>query len=252
MAELETQTPQPPDAIAALHKMSTTAGVATEEYVAINNLAVASAILGLATALAFIGWPFLVIGLAALLCGIWALRQIHNSGGTQGGKSLAWAGILLSMLIAGAISASSIRQYRADKNEREQIEALVSRFGNCIMTGNYSGAYALMDPEFQKKATLEQFTQVWSGQQTPQVWGALQEMASNGKVEVNVNADGSSYAATTALLRFQTPRQPLRLTMTFHRSSEGSWQIQQMYELFDFRQPRQPRQRRQPTQPPTQ
>src|ERR1044071_7201619 len=52
MPELE-QANQQDDPIAALHRMSTTAGVGSQDYVAINNLAIAAALLGLGTALAF-------------------------------------------------------------------------------------------------------------------------------------------------------------------------------------------------------
>src|SRR5438067_1559244 len=82
MAELETQRPVN-DPIAALHKMSTTAGVGTTEYVAINNLAIVAAVLGLVTGLAFFGAPFMLIGVAGILCGIVALKQITDSNGTQ-------------------------------------------------------------------------------------------------------------------------------------------------------------------------
>src|SRR5437867_2385125 len=91
---------EPPDPMAHLHKMSTTAGVGSQDYVAINNAAIVSVILGLCTALAFLGIPFLIIGAAGIVFGIIALVQIRHSNGTQGGAGLAILGILLSLVIA--------------------------------------------------------------------------------------------------------------------------------------------------------
>ena len=46
--------PQGPDPLAKLHKMSTTAGVASQQYVAVNTSAVIAALLGVASALALL------------------------------------------------------------------------------------------------------------------------------------------------------------------------------------------------------
>src|SRR3954466_13908623 len=94
---------EPADPIAHLHKMSTTAGVGSQDYVAINNSAIISVILGMCTALAFLGIPFLVVGAAGIVFGIIALVQIRNSKLTRGGTGLAILGILLSLAIAGSV-----------------------------------------------------------------------------------------------------------------------------------------------------
>jgi len=95
-----------PDPIAHLHKMSTTAGVGSQDYVAINNAAIVSVILGLCTALAFLGIPFLIVGAAGIVSGIIALLQIRHSNGTQGGRGLAILGMLLSLALAGSVAAA--------------------------------------------------------------------------------------------------------------------------------------------------
>src|SRR5690242_19183421 len=120
MPELEPQQP-PADPIAALHKMSTTAGISTGEYVAINNLAISAAVLGLATALVFVGLPFLLLGLAAIGLGVVALRQIHDSNGTQGGRGLAILGILLALLLSGSAIARQMAGEAALRPEKQAI-----------------------------------------------------------------------------------------------------------------------------------
>src|SRR5438552_9086922 len=85
------------DPLAHLHKMSTTAGLGTTEYVAINPLAVTTIFLGLASALALLDNTLLALPIAAVICGIFALRQISRSGGTQTGRGLAILGLLLAL-----------------------------------------------------------------------------------------------------------------------------------------------------------
>src|SRR5688572_13217478 len=125
MPELEpprnsaTPASEPPDPIAGLHKMSTTAGVGSQDYVAINNAAIISIILGLCTFLAFLGLPFLILGAAGIVFGIIAMVQIRHSNGTQGGAALAVMGILLSLGIAGTVTAVSTMAYLAERDNEE-------------------------------------------------------------------------------------------------------------------------------------
>src|SRR2546429_5411940 len=94
-----TSEPKPADApidddpLARLHKMSTTAGVASQQYVAINNAAVIAALLGVASALALLTPTLLIVPLAGVVVAIVSWRQISNSNGTETGKPLALLGL---------------------------------------------------------------------------------------------------------------------------------------------------------------
>src|SRR5687767_9055265 len=70
------------DPLAKLHRMSRTAGLGTQDYVAINVAAVVSALLGLASVLALVTSLLLVIPVAGVICGLVALYQIKDSNGT--------------------------------------------------------------------------------------------------------------------------------------------------------------------------
>jgi hypothetical protein len=59
--------------------MSTTAGLGTQEYVAINPVAVWATIFGLGSLLCLVDNIFLVIPLAAIVCAFIALRQIKTA-----------------------------------------------------------------------------------------------------------------------------------------------------------------------------
>src|SRR5439155_24799091 len=91
--------PSPPpvdDPLSHLHKMSTTAGLGSGEYVAINGTAIFALILGIVSALTlFEELVLLVVPLVGVVAAIVALRQISRSGGTQTGKGLATAGLVL-------------------------------------------------------------------------------------------------------------------------------------------------------------
>src|SRR5688500_6367590 len=99
MPDLSPQSPQPhvdrgagpngeadgDEALHKLHRMSRTAGLGTQEYVAINVAAVMTLLLGLVSALAMVTSLLLVIPLAGVVCGVIALYQIKDSNGTQTG-----------------------------------------------------------------------------------------------------------------------------------------------------------------------
>src|SRR2546421_2122339 len=137
------------DSIAHLHKMSTTAGVGSQDYVAINNAAIVSVILGMCTALAFLGIPFLVVGAAGIVSGIIALVQIRHSNGTQGGKGLAILGILLSLALAGSVGAANIVDWSRQREDETKVNQVLEQFGKDVTAGEYDKAYQLFTPDFQ-------------------------------------------------------------------------------------------------------
>src|SRR2546421_6088660 len=155
MPELEPQskTAQPatdrPDPIANLHKMSPPAGLGSQDYVAINNAAIVSVILGMCTALAFLGIPFLIVGAAGIVSGIIALVQIRHSNGTQGGKGLAILGILLSLALAGSVGVAGIIDWRREHEDQVQIDQVLDQLGQALASEQYDKAYQLFTPEFQ-------------------------------------------------------------------------------------------------------
>ena len=89
------------DPLSKLYHMSNTAGVGTQEYVAINPTAVAALILGLASVLALLGSILLVVPAAGIVCGLVAISQIRKSNETQTGLALAACGLVLSIGLGG-------------------------------------------------------------------------------------------------------------------------------------------------------
>lgn len=224
-----------PDPIGKLHKMSTTAGVGSQDYVAINTSAIVSVILGLCTALAFMGIPFLVVGAAGIAFGIIALVQIRHSNGTQGGTGLAILGIVLSLGIAGSVAAASIVEWSHEREDREAIDKLLEDLGQYVAAGQYDKAYQFFTPEFQGVIKPQIFRDQLQGWQ--QYFWKIEGMSSNKAFVFAPTTEGIYTAQTQALVRFvkpttmstqpADPRDPRRVPMVLQKL-DGQWRISYM------------------------
>src|SRR4051812_9800902 len=138
----ENSTPLPPgadapDPLAHLHKMSTTAGLGTTEYVAINGPSVVAVILGLASALAIVDTILLIVPIAGVICSIVALMQIQKSAGTQTGRGLAALGLLLSLGFVGYVGYMNIAAAQQERTDRAAIESIIAELTTDIKQGDY-------------------------------------------------------------------------------------------------------------------
>ena len=89
--------------------MSTTAGLGSGDYVAINGAAIASILIGVGSAIVlFDSKMLLVVPLAGIVCAILAWVQISQSNGTQTGRAVAAIGMLLSLGFGGFYTAKSV------------------------------------------------------------------------------------------------------------------------------------------------
>ena len=218
--------------------MSTTAGLATQEYVAINSLAVATTLLGFATALAFLGAVFLVIGVAAIVCGLLALRQIRNSNGTQTGRGLAITGIALALVVAGAVGAVAAAQEMTRRADKAAVNAAIEEFGKRVMHADYVGAYAILDPLFQSRVSLQRFEQYLKLQQDANVGvGRMTAFYGNNFFEFSV-AEGRPVAATKVVYRYEKLPSDGRAVAALRKDpATGKWQIMRLETLDPLIEP---------------
>src|SRR5882762_5848677 len=100
--------PAAADPLSKLHKMSTTAGVASQQYVAVNTAAVLAALLGVASMMAMFSPLLLVIPAVTIGVALFAWRQIANSNGTETGKVLAISGLVLAVVVGGGVAAREV------------------------------------------------------------------------------------------------------------------------------------------------
>src|SRR5438270_13041568 len=98
MNQQSSQSPESPapadEHFAHLHKMSTTAGLGSGDYVAVNIPSVIAILLGIGSSLCLLDPYFLVVPLAGVICSIMALVQIQRSNKTQTGTLLAIGGLV--------------------------------------------------------------------------------------------------------------------------------------------------------------
>lgn len=238
MAELETQADSASDSaadsasdpISRLHRMSTTAGVGTQEYVAINTLAVVAALLGLATALSFVGAPFMALGAAGLVMGIVALRQIRSSNGTQGGRGLALAGIILSILFVGGALANTAREIAAQRKQEQRINDLIAQLKAHVLAGEYEKAHSLFAPEFRQAWPLKDFREMW--QLYEQHYG-IEDIQPNRVYRFATSGEGQ-IAETLVLIKVKKYPEQDRRGMTLRRAGAQGWNIL-TFEIFEIR-----------------
>jgi len=173
MAELEPQPAAPSpagaaavpagdvDPIARLHKMSTTAGVGSGDYVAINTMAVVAVLVALASALVFFtrSGATLLIPAAAIVLAVMAWVQVSRSNGTQAGRGLA----ALAILIAAGVAATKVtlnwRSLVANAPDEKRVNTLIADLGKAIAADQYDKAYTHFTPEFQREHGLQEFSE---------------------------------------------------------------------------------------------
>jgi hypothetical protein len=200
----ESSPASPADAhLAQLHKMSTTAGVTNQGYVAVNQTAVVAVFLGLASALALLGWLLLVIPVVGIIFAVVAIWQIKDSAGTQTGRGLAIAGLALCLLLGGGEVVKEWREIAAKQDDENKIAATLSDVGKFIRAGQFDGAYALFDDAFRKRVSLKQFKSTWDAVQAPAALDQMQSMEWNGVSPHVESAGGIPLAETKAIIKFK-------------------------------------------------
>lgn len=145
------------DSLAHLHKMSTTAGLGSQEYVAVNVTAVVAVLFGVASVLAVLGYVLLVIPIVGVVVSLVALSQIRDSNGTQTGRGLAWLGLILSAGITVTIVGYDGAQILRSRSDARQISQVAHDFGQDLADGRFDDAYALFDDTFQQRVGLNDF-----------------------------------------------------------------------------------------------
>ena len=222
-----------PDPLARLYHMSPTAGVGTQEYVAINPTAIAALILGFGSVLVVLSDILLLIPLVGVICAIVALAQIRRSNQTQTGTGLAILGLLLSFgLGAGRVGYQAIHRYHTGTDER-QIAQLMHDLGQDVANGQYDHAYQLFDDRFRERVDAATFANAFK--QLPAVgpMGGIKAIEWNREPMRFVELPDAGTTLGEAMGRFTFEKDPLphRLVVQFQKS-DGVWRIADLGQLF--------------------
>jgi hypothetical protein len=222
-----------PDPLASLHKMSTTAGITSQEYVAINIPAIIALVLGLASIVAVLNPVLLVVPVAAIITAAASLRQIRESNGTQSGRPFAWLGIALSLAIGGYVFARAVADNVQSRADREAIVARMEELGRLVHGRQYEQAYALFTPRFQNRINRATFDANWDlNQKYPDI-GEIVGMEWN-HTNIDFRDDPNSGARlgnAAAWVRFAKTTEPARYYFEF-RKSGPNWLIDDCPTVF--------------------
>jgi len=222
------------DPLASLHRMSTTAGVASQDYVAINLFAVLATIGGLLSALVFVSHLLLIIPAATLVLGFAALRQIGNSNGTQTGRVGAWIGIVLAAGLSAALLTQAIREHQRVAADRREVLSLCEKLESGLVKGEYDSAYALFTERFrvEKKVDKDIFRQRFE-HLAPPAFGKLESVKSNGLVSwIDSGEPGVNYAQTMLIFKWTGSNEQPRFPITCIQTAGQGWQIADLPQLF--------------------
>lgn len=218
------------DPLSKLHRMSTTAGLGSTDYVAINPLAVTAFVLAVASSLVFLSWALLVIPIAALILAIIAVRQISDSNGTQGGKKLAIGAMALSLVLAGVVGAREIQRLMGAKEAQQQIAGLVQRFDSAMKDKNWGAAYELFSEDFRMRWPPDQFVARMNELVDSPRLGEFRSAAA-GKNVILENTPTGRRGYSTITLDFSGLDAPSNVTAEYRLVGE-QWQINDVQALF--------------------
>lgn len=217
------------DPLASLHRMSNTAGLSSQEYVAVNLTAVAAILAGLATGLIFLSPLWLAVPVLAIVLGLVALRQISSSNGTQTGRLLAWAGILLAVGIGGFQLGSQFIERQRKQPMEAQVLAVCDTLAQSVIKEDYPKAWGLFSDRFrtEKKLDFKAFSQQWTRIQGSHEAGKIKSLKSNGLVDLQPGP----MAATMLLMEMEKSAYVGRYTVVMSQHN-GVWQIDDLAAIF--------------------
>jgi hypothetical protein len=216
--------------------MSTTAGVASQEYVAINLAAVAALLLGLASVMVLMSNVLLVVPVVAIVCGIAALRQIGDSNGTQTGKPLALLGMVVAVVMMCYVGVQEVQASRAVSAEQGKIVARTQELSNALVAKDYNRAVSLFSSGFLSRKQMDEagFADRWqkilgagSG-----LYGDLQKVETNGRVLLQGDASTGLIADTMLVFEFTKASAPLRRAAVLRKDESGEWRFEDLPDLF--------------------
>jgi hypothetical protein len=223
-----------PDALAGLYHMSNTAGVSTQEYVAINPTAIAALLLGFASVLIVLSNMLLIVPIIGVICGIVAIVQIRHSNQTQTGRGLATLGLLLSLFLGGGkIAYDGLASFRRAGDQRE-IAEVTRQLSQDLVAKDYEHAYGRFTDAFKQRVPLPTFEQGMKGLESVPSVGALSAVEWNRqRMEITEKPDtGLTDAYSMTLFKYGTNPQPRRIVIMFEKSG-NVWHLHDIPSLFE-------------------
>ena len=230
--------PDGPDPLALLHKMSNTAGITSQEYVAINIPSIIALVLGLASVVAVLNPVLLVVPLAAVVTAFAAMSQIRASNGTQTGRGFAILGIVLALAIGGFVLVRAVAGRYQSQADRQAIVARIDELGRHVRAKEYDKAYALFSTRFQNRINAQTFNARWEAANSIPNLGPITSIEWN-RTDILFQDDpesGARVGYAASWINFEKGAEPARYTFEF-RKSGAKWEIDDIPSLFPVDKP---------------
>jgi hypothetical protein len=219
--------------------MSTTAGLGSQDYVAINVTSVVAVLFGLASLLAIATPVLLVFPVVGVALSLIALRQIRHSNGTQTGAALAILGLVFSGLITTIIFSYQAVQAVHRRADEQAIATLCQKYGELLDQGKFAEAYDLFDSDFQNRLSKQSFSaQLTAMQNQGTLLPPIDAILWNGLAVFHDDDTGTETADSVMKIHFKGGDDyPVRQQVRFKRSGEGPWLIDNIPEQFPAPRP---------------
>ena len=229
------------DQLLHLHKMSTTAGLGTQEYAAVNVTSVVAVLFGLASLLSMANVVLLVIPVVGVILGFIGLRQVQKSNGTQTGKGLAITGLLLSGIITTVIfSYQAVKEYHT-RADQQAIAALCHKYGDLVAQNKFDEAYSLFDDEFKNRVNQQAFTvHLTNIQNQGTLLPPMSGFDWNGLAEFQPADNGEITADSVMIVRYKGSEFEGRMSARFRRNAAGVWLFENIPDQFPPLRPEKP------------
>lgn len=224
----------------SLYRMSRTAGVGLQDYAAVNVFAVTGLILAFASVLVLIFSDvpaLLILPLAAIVICVIAFVQIQGSNGTQTGRGLAVAGLLIALAFGGTNVYGRMTMAARHRADAAALRDLVKQFETAALAGKAADAHALFDAHFRENVKLETFERTLT-YRVERMFGQkrVQHIALGDRIEFETGANGATFATALLIITADgtAPNgQPFRVEEpTEFRTVDDAWKIDAIPNWF--------------------
>lgn len=222
-----------PDPLAGLYHMSNTAGLGTQDYVAINPVAIWSVFFGVASVLVVLSNVLLAVPLVGLVCAIIALIQIRSSNGTQTGKGLAIIGLALSLGFGGGKLGYDIYTSMRISGDEQRIGQSMHELGQDIIHGQYDAAYGMFEDAFKARVSRAEFERGFKAFNDVPELGRLQSIEWNHQpIAMEERPDtGITDAYAMAYFTYSNTHEPRRVVIGYQKI-DGVWRPGEIESIF--------------------
>ncbi|HEX8523119.1 MAG TPA: DUF4190 domain-containing protein [Tepidisphaeraceae bacterium] len=225
------------DPLARLHKMSTTAGLGSTDYVAVNPTAIFAVIVGLASAFTLFEEPILlIIPLVGAIASIVAFRQIARSNGTQTGKGLAMIALLLCIGFGSLVAARAAISGSREKQNKAALDTTIRKLSDVLVKKDFAAAYQMFDERFRTRVTQQVFQDTMQGWLYNNFYGDLKAITWRHLAEFQVDDTTGTELAACNLIFNYTQAGEVRQDAIF-RKINNQWTLEDIPSFFPTKKP---------------